>query len=46
MYQDYIEGKRELRDINMGFRRRYAKDDETLVKSFGSTSSFGAFIAL
>lgn len=46
MYQDYIEGKRELRDINMGFRRRYAKDDETPVRSFGSTSSFGAFIAL
>ena len=28
MYQDYIEGKRKLRDINMGFRTSYAKDDE------------------
>jgi len=23
MYQDYIEGKRELRDINMEYRSRY-----------------------
>ena len=23
MYQDYIEGKRELREINMDFRARY-----------------------
>ena len=46
MYQDYIEGKRKLRDINMGFHASYAKDDETPVISFGSTSSFGAFIAL
>lgn len=29
MYQDYIEGKRELRDINMGFRTSYIKEDET-----------------
>ena len=28
MYQDYIEGKRELRDINMGFRASYMKNDE------------------
>ncbi len=33
MYQDYIEGKRELRDINMEFRTSYAKDDETPVRS-------------
>lgn len=46
MYQDYIAGKRELRDINMGFRTSYIKDDETPVRSFDSTSSFGAFIAL
>ena len=46
MYQDYIEGRRELRDINMGFRTSYVKDDETPVRSFNSTSSFGAFIAL
>lgn len=25
MYQDYIEGKKELRDINMEFRARYMK---------------------
>ena len=23
MYQDYIDGKREIRDINMAFRARY-----------------------
>ena len=23
MYQDYIDGKREIRDINMDFRARY-----------------------
>ena len=23
MYQDYIDGKREIRDINMEFRARY-----------------------
>ena len=23
MYQDYIDGKREIRDINMTFRARY-----------------------
>ena len=27
MYQDYIEGKKELRDINMEFNARYVKDD-------------------
>ena len=25
MYQDYIDGKRELRDINMEFNARYIK---------------------
>lgn len=33
MYQDYIEGKRELRDINMGFHTTYVKDDEAPVRS-------------
>jgi hypothetical protein len=28
MYQDYIEGKRELREINMAFQARYVKDDD------------------
>ncbi len=25
MYQDYVEGRRELREINMEFHARYAK---------------------
>jgi hypothetical protein len=28
MYQDYIDGKRELREINMAFQARYVKDDD------------------
>ena len=28
MYQDYIDGKKELRDINMEFNARYVKGDE------------------
>lgn len=27
MYDDYIDGKRELRDINMEFHARYVKAD-------------------
>ena len=27
MYQDYIDGKRELRDINMEFRASYVSGD-------------------
>ena len=27
MYQDYIEGKREIRDINMEFNARYVRGD-------------------
>lgn len=27
MYQDYIEGKKELRDINMEFNARYLRGD-------------------
>lgn len=27
MYQDYIEGKREIRDINMEFNVRYVRGD-------------------
>ena len=27
MYQDYIDGKRELRDINMSFRRGCSSSD-------------------
>lgn len=32
MYQDYIDGKKELRDINMEFNARYVKDDDMQVK--------------
>jgi len=28
MYQDYIDGKKELREINMAFQARYIKDDD------------------
>ncbi len=28
MYQDYIEGRKELRDINMDFRSSYMPDRE------------------
>jgi hypothetical protein len=28
MYQDYIDGKKELRDIHMEFNARYVKSDD------------------
>lgn len=28
MYQDYIDGKKELRDINMKFNARYIKGED------------------
>ena len=28
MYQDYIDGKKELREINMEFQARYVKEDD------------------
>ena len=28
MYQDYIEGKKELREINMEFNARYVKGED------------------
>ena len=28
MYQDYVDGKRELKEINMSFRRGYVSGDE------------------
>ena len=28
MYQDYIDGKKELRDINMEYRAHYVSGDE------------------
>ncbi len=33
MYQDYIDGKREIRDINMEFRARFVSGDEGPDKS-------------
>ncbi len=36
MYQDYIDGKRELRDINMEFNARYVKDDDMDGRDGGS----------
>ena len=32
MYQDYIDGKKELRDINMEFNARYIKSDDMPVR--------------
>ena len=32
MYQDYIDGKKELRDINMEFNARYVKADDMQVR--------------
>ena len=28
MYQDYIDGRKELRDINMEFNARYIRDED------------------
>jgi hypothetical protein len=33
MYQDYIDGKRELREINMAFRAGYVHGDDVPGKS-------------
>ena len=33
MYQDYIDGKREIRDINMEFRAQYVSGDDGPQKS-------------
>lgn len=33
MYQDYIDGKREIRDINMEFRAHYESGDDGPTKS-------------
>ncbi len=34
MYQDYIDGKKELRDINMEFNARYVRDDDMPERGF------------
>ena len=36
MYDDYIEGKKELREINMEFNARYVKDDNMEGREGGS----------
>jgi hypothetical protein len=33
MYQDYIDGKKELREINMEFNARYVKGDDMEIRS-------------
>ena len=33
MYDDYIDGIKEIRDINMEFRARYISGDETPTRS-------------
>ena len=33
MYQDYIDGKRELRDINMSFSARYVHGEDMRERS-------------
>ena len=33
MYQDYIDGKKELREINMEFNARYIKEDIRLERT-------------
>ena len=33
MYQDYIDGEKELRQINMEFNSRYVKGEDMPVKS-------------
>lgn len=33
MYQDYIDGKKELREINMEFRRGFVSGEEVPTKS-------------
>ena len=33
MYQDYIDGKREIRDINMAFKAQYESGEDGPVRS-------------
>ncbi len=35
MYQDYIDGKREIRDINMSFSAHYESGEDVPEKSAG-----------
>lgn len=40
MYQDYIDDKREIRDINMSFRVQYESGDEVPEKTGCGYNSF------
>ena len=40
MYQDYIDGKRELKDINMSFQARYVSGEEELKRERCDFESF------
>lgn len=40
MYQDYIEGKRELKDINMSFRAGYVMGDQDRGNRGGCSGEF------
>ncbi len=40
MYQDYIEGKREIREINMEFRARYESGIEAPERGKCNESTF------
>ncbi len=39
MYQDYIDGKKELRQINMEFHARYIRDDDMPGRSSSACSA-------
>ena len=40
MYQDYIDGKKEIRDINMEFNARYERGDMDLEEEIGKKIRF------
>ena len=42
MYQDYIDGKKEIREINMEFNARYVRGD--MDKEDGRISTAGIYI--
>ncbi len=39
MYQEYIDGKKEIREINMNFQARYISGEERLGHSKGGCGS-------
>lgn len=42
MYQDYIDGKKEIREINMEFNARYARGDMDRGESRSCGYAYGA----